>query len=554
MQQNKHFDTIILGAGLAGTTLASILAKQGFSVLLIEKETHPRFAIGESMGPLTSMWIWINSERFDVPELKNLISVKAIREHVSSGCGIKRTLGFLYHNEGETQNPNQSHLFITPPSTISESHLFRPDVDHYMLKVAISYGVEYRDLTEVQQIDFQEDSVQIRTKNGEEYTARFLVDGSGYRSLVAEKLNLREKPTRLRNNSRSIFTHVTNLRPYDECVSEKDLPELSCRWHDGTLHHVFDGGWMWVIPFDNHKLSESSLCSIGLMLDGYKFPEKDMNPEQEFQTIVNRFPSIAEHLKGIKPVRKWISTDRIQYSSTNAVGHRYTLLSHSYAFIDPIYSRGLISTFETVHSLAGRLIQALKDDDFSIERFAYVNKLLAARIDFNDRLIYNTFRAMSHFSLWNAVTQLWLANLVLDDIYLFRNCIRCMSSGNLSFLAELEEEKFYPETGIPSSEGFRTPFAKSFKALVDGFEVLLDKVETRELLTEEAANQMLTLLKQSEILPKSIYPWGTPVAQHLDVGANLPLIQELIFAGQEDAPVALLEKLFNVQAPTLIAV
>lgn len=533
MQQNKQFDTIILGSGLAGTTLASILAKHGFSVLLLEKGTHPRFAIGEAMLPESAMWMWIIGERFGIPELKNLTNVKAVREHVSSSCGVKRLLGFVYHKQGEKQNPDESHLLISPSvSLISESHLYRPDVDLYMLNTAISYGVVYRDLTEVQDVDFQENGVRVSTKDGDEYHARFLVDGSGYRSLVANKFNLREKRTRLRNNSRSIFTHVTGLRAYDDCVPKEDLPGLSCKWHEGTLHHVFDGGWMWIIPFDNHNLSESSLCSVGLMLNGYKYPKQEnLSPEEEFQKIVERLPSVSEHLKGMKPVRKWVGTDRIQYSSTNAVGHRYALLSHSYGFIDPLYSRGFISTFETVHSLAGRLLEALKDDDFCVERFTHVEKLLAAKLDHNDQILYNTFRSMSHFPLWNAMTQLWLAYLILNDVYLFGKCQKYISSGSISPFIEMDEEEPYPMA--------KAPFAKTFQTVMNGYESLLDQFDAGEISAQEAANQMLSLLKESELLPQSVYLWGDPGARHLDLIAHPELIEPLISLEQEDVSLAL---------------
>jgi FADH2 O2-dependent halogenase len=56
--------------------------------------------------------------------------------------------------------------------------------------------------------------------------------------------------------------------------SKEELPGMKHMWHDGTLHHIFDGGWFWIIPFDNHKKSQNSLCSIGLMLDCRKYPKK----------------------------------------------------------------------------------------------------------------------------------------------------------------------------------------------------------------------------------------------------------------------------------------
>ena len=534
----RDFDTIILGSGIAGTTLASILAKHGFTVLLLEKNTHPRWTIGEAMLPESGMWMWIVGETYGIPEIKNLSKVETVREHVSSSCGVKRLLGFLYHKKGEKQNPNESHKLISPAfSHISESHLFRQDVDLYMLNVAISYGAVYRDLTEVQQIDFQEDHVQVKTLKGEEYHARFLVDASGYRSLVAQKLNLREQPTRLRTNSRAIFTHVTNLRPYDKSVPKENLSGqgLSCTWHEGTLHHVFDGGWMWVIPFDNQTLSQSSLCSIGLMLNRDKFPKKEaLSPEQEFQEVVDQFPTVAEHLKGIEPLHKWISTERIQYSSTKAAGYRYALLSHAYSFIDPLYSRGLISTFETIYFLASRLIAALKDNDFSDERFSRMNRLLAARTNLYDRILYNTYRSMSHFELWNAMTQFWLTYVILADTHLMGSCLRYISSGELSSFANLEQEEPFP--------GGESTWSEGIDHVLNGYERALDGFEAGEISSEEAANQMLSLLKQSELLSQSIYPWGDPNARHVDMLADPNSLKPLIL---EKASLPVSEELFE---------
>ncbi len=541
MQQDKHFDTIILGSGISGTVLASILAKHGFRVLLLEKGTHPRFAIGESMLPQTSMWMWIVGEHFGVPEIKNLANAKAVHQQVSSSCGVKRNIGFVYHRESEAQNPNEGHKLIPPENPFfSESHLFRQDVDLYMLNAAIGYGVVYRDLIELQDIDFQEDGVQVRTKDGEEYRARFLVDGSGYRSLVAQKFNLREKPTRLRTNSRALFTHVAGLRPYDDCISQADSLGQSRQWHEGTLHHVFDGGWMWIIPFDNHSKAENSVCSIGLMLDAKKFPKKDLSPEQEFQEIVERFPSVAEHLKGSKPVRKWVSTDRLQYSSTKSVGYRYALLSSTYGFIDPLYSTGLLSTFETIHALASRLIGALKDDDFSPQRFAYVDKLQAAQLDDTDNIIYNAYRSMSHFELWNAWTQLWLATVVFGDTYIFGHCLKYMETGDVSLFEKLEEEPC-PIAGAP--------FARDMKSIINGYEAVLDRVDAGELTAEEAGEKMLALLWDSDWLPKSIYPWGSSTARHLDF--NL-IFRDWITWGKSEAPSAIREEVFDFRVPDLV--
>ena len=64
-----NFDVIVLGSGLAGSVLASCLARNGAEVLILDTDTHPRFAIGESTIPYTSMMMRLVSERYDVPEI-----------------------------------------------------------------------------------------------------------------------------------------------------------------------------------------------------------------------------------------------------------------------------------------------------------------------------------------------------------------------------------------------------------------------------------------------------------------------------------------------------
>jgi FADH2 O2-dependent halogenase len=93
--KQETYDVAVLGSGIAGSTLAAILGRLGFRVLLLEKGTHPRFAVGEAMQPQSSMLMWILGERFDVPEIGNISSSEKILTRVTRICGIKKTFGFL---------------------------------------------------------------------------------------------------------------------------------------------------------------------------------------------------------------------------------------------------------------------------------------------------------------------------------------------------------------------------------------------------------------------------------------------------------------------------
>jgi hypothetical protein len=82
-------------------------------------------------------------------------------------------------------------------------------------------------------------------------------------------------------------------------------------------------------------------------------------------------------------------------ASAAFTGPRCFLMSHAHGFIDVLYSRGMINTFEQIHALAPRLMQALRDDDFSPARFEYPRRLQAAMIKDDDRMVFNSFRAFT---------------------------------------------------------------------------------------------------------------------------------------------------------------
>jgi len=63
----REFDVVILGAGIAGSMLGCVLARNGVAVLILDAFSHPRFAIGESTIPLSTLFVEILSRRFDVP-------------------------------------------------------------------------------------------------------------------------------------------------------------------------------------------------------------------------------------------------------------------------------------------------------------------------------------------------------------------------------------------------------------------------------------------------------------------------------------------------------
>ncbi|NEE59450.1 FAD-dependent oxidoreductase, partial [Streptomyces sp. SID8455] len=155
-----------------------------------------------------------------------------------------------------------------------------------------------------------------------------------------------------KHHSRSMFTHYVGVKRFDDVSGHPKELRPPADWHTGTMHHLIERGWFWIIPFDNHKDSRNPLCSVGLTMDERTYPKpKDITPEQEFELFLDKYPAVKRQFVGASKVREWVSTDRLQYSSKQTIGDRWCLMSHAAGFLDPLFSRGLSNTLEVVDAL-----------------------------------------------------------------------------------------------------------------------------------------------------------------------------------------------------------
>jgi tetracycline 7-halogenase / FADH2 O2-dependent halogenase len=136
----ERYDVAIIGSGIGGSTLATVLARQGLSVIVFEGGSHPRFAIGESMILETSEAMRALAEFYDVPELAYFSSENFFSD-IGSTHGVKRHFSFLHHTAGQRQDVDKSLQAVIPKLPYGhEIHIHRQDSDYLLTSIAISYG------------------------------------------------------------------------------------------------------------------------------------------------------------------------------------------------------------------------------------------------------------------------------------------------------------------------------------------------------------------------------------------------------------------------------
>jgi FADH2 O2-dependent halogenase len=413
----------IIGSGIGGSTLAAVLARQGLSVIVFEGGVHPRFTIGESMILETSEAMRALAEFYDVPELA-YFSSENFYSYIGTSHGVKRHFSFVHHSAGQKQDVNRSLQAVIPRMPYGhEIHINRQDSDYLLTSIAISYGATVRQATLIQEIEIDDDGVTAITSKGTHYRAQYVVDAGGMRSLLANKLEWRHRD--LLSHSRTIFTHMIDVPCFNRVGPSRDDYGFAYPLSQGTLHHVFKGGWLWVIPFNNHPAATNPLCSVGLQLDPRLYPQRnDLTPEEEFWAFIEQFPDIRAQLQNAHPVRDWQRVDRLQYSAHHIVGDRFALLAHAAGFVDPLYSKGLYVTHMSIFWIADLLLKAKQTGDYSAAAFAPLEEMTLGYINMHDRLVASSFKAWSNYKLWQVYAVLWLLGAYLEYVRLVTNRLR----------------------------------------------------------------------------------------------------------------------------------
>ncbi len=353
------FDLVVVGSGFGGSLTALIARRLGLSVALVEKGTHPRFAIGESSSPLANLLLEELCDRYGLDRLRPLAAWGSWqRTYPQIGCGLKRGFTFYGHRSGAAFGNDSAHrdqllVAASPHDEVADTHWYRADFDHFLVREAQAAGAEYLDQTALSQIETRPGSIAVagaRKGRPVRITGRLLIDASGPRGFLHRALGLPESSFSEMPRTEALFTHFENVERLEDLrvFSSSGAPPYPV--DDAAVHHVFDGGWVWVLRFGNGLVS-AGIAAEPRLADELRLKEG----EAAWGRLLARFPSIADQFAGARATLPFLHAPRLSFRSSGAAGPGWTMLPSSAAFIDPILSTGFPLTLLGIQRLASAL-------------------------------------------------------------------------------------------------------------------------------------------------------------------------------------------------------
>lgn len=412
----KHLecDIAVLGSGFGGTLLAIIARRLGFSVALLERGAHPRFAIGESSTPLADFKLAAIADRFGLDWLRPFAKYgtwKATHPYVR--CGLKRGFSFFRHEAGKPftphpQNANALLVAASPDDARSDTHWFRADFDGNLVERAQAAGVSYHDRFETGAV-VRDNGWRIHgSRFGEivDVRAEFLVDATGDAGLLARTLGIEPvDPATLMAKSRALYSHFTGVARWHDVLEETHGPAAT-RDHTfpcdaAALHQIIDGGWMWVLRFDH------GITSAGFSLNPDVHPLRlDEAPEAEWRRLLDRYPSLARQFAKAQPVQPFVRTGRLQRRWSRAAGADWAMLPHAAGFLDAWLSPGIAQTLFAVERL-GRIMAEDWRSPRREARLVDYGQSVLNELAWVDEITGTCFACMDRFEVMTPVSMLY---------------------------------------------------------------------------------------------------------------------------------------------------
>ena len=336
----KRCDVLVIGGGPAGSSVATLLAKQGVEVVLLDKVAHPRPQVGESLIP--HFWKYA--------------------DHTGATPLIEKE-GFVAKAGGITIWNGKIHriAFAEFGFTRPALHVERDVFDELLLKHAESLGVQVFQRVAANTVDLSLESPKVCyvDRRGNDVCngridCRFVIDASGPSALLAGQFkSKRLVDTRMRFLSLwGYFKHSRFVAADGRSYPATDIGKT----RPVTFVTSFKDGWIWHIAM-------RKITSVGLVINTNRARAMDKaGRERFFLETLRRAPYLDRLLESAEYQEdSFCERPDYSYYSTKLCGENFYCIGDSASFVDPIYSHGVLNAFYNANMTALAVCESLKD-------------------------------------------------------------------------------------------------------------------------------------------------------------------------------------------------
>ncbi|KAF7297289.1 FAD/NAD P-binding domain-containing protein [Mycena indigotica] len=352
IQVPSFSQVLVIGGGPGGSYAATVLAREGFEVTLLERDIFPRYHIGESLLPSVR------------PFLRFIGAEDVVKNHgfaEKPGAAVKLN---QHKREGYTD-------FISLNPENGAWNVVRSEFDELLLRHAAASGVTVREGVKVKEIGFTHGapvSAQWESKTGESGSINFgyLVDASGRHGIMSTRyLQNRHINKSLRNQAAWGYWRGTNMYAPENLPDRKNAP-----WFEALTDET---GWCWFIPLHNKTVSVGVVLTEEASI-AKKRANKDGSLKDHYLEQLKLAPGLIRLLGDGNLVSEVKSAGDYSYSATHYAGPRYRLVGDAAAFIDPlVFSSGVHLAFTGALSAASSIAASIKRQCSETEAIAFHN-------------------------------------------------------------------------------------------------------------------------------------------------------------------------------------
>lgn len=394
----------IVGSGFAGSILARILAMQGHRVLLLDRQRHPRFALGESSTPLAAICLERLAARYGLDDLHALAAWGRWKERLPHlRRGLKRGFTFYGHTPGrpyENGEANERRLLVaaSPDDFIADTHWLREDVDHHLVLEAGRAGVEVLEEVDLHGVEQRNGWHLAGTHHGQpvRFEADLLIDASGPGGFLARHLPIERVETE--PHTTLVFGHFAGVADFAEVAGSADFPPGPYPDEQAAIHHILEEGWMYVLPFDHGTVSAGFVIAD----DRARRELAPLSPDQAWRRLLDRYPTLRDQFAATVPTRPIGKIPRLQHRLAQAAGDSWALLPHAYCFLSPLFSTGIAWSLLAVERLSLLLEHGTPD----LQRYG---DLLNFEADHIQKLVAGAYATMGDFDRFAAGSNVYFA-------------------------------------------------------------------------------------------------------------------------------------------------